>query len=164
MPGLSPWPAPSTTIRRPCRSAPATTGGGLSGAGSLNENAILSWQNGTIALGGGTTIGSSGELLASGPNPKALAGTLTNESAFSQLDGSGTLTVGVPGMGSGSLVNATGTLEMSLPSIAGDPASSLINSPLGTIKATASPSAPTVIAPHSPTRATWTWTAVPPSR
>ncbi len=125
------------------------SGGILSGptatTGTLDEKATLSWLGGSDALGGGTTIESSGQVLGSGPGFKGLAGTLTNLSAFSRLDGAGTLSLGVAGVGPGTIVNAAGTIEMSLPSITGTAGSSLTNTALGTLQETASSSAPTVI-------------------
>ncbi|HEY7308360.1 MAG TPA: hypothetical protein VH643_03255 [Gemmataceae bacterium] len=125
------------------------SGGLLSGptatTGALDEYAIFSWLSGTLALGGGTTIEGSGELLASGAGAKALAGTLTNMSPLSRLDGGAPLSLGAPGIGPGTLISATGTLEISLPAITGVPGSLFSNLPLGTIQATSPASAPTVI-------------------
>jgi hypothetical protein len=126
------------------------TGGTLTGptatTGVLEENAILSWLGGTLALGGGTTIGSSGQVLASGGGGKTLAGTLTNMSATSRLDGSGGLTLGAGGVGPGTLVNAAGTLEISLPFITSIIAgSSMTNTALGILNVTSPASAPTTI-------------------
>jgi hypothetical protein len=91
-----------------------TSAGSLIGSGDLDIGRDFTWNGGTLAPSGGTTIESSGDFKTLGADPKVLASNFTNMSAFSSLGGTGDLTLN----DGATFDNAVGTTDISLPSIA----------------------------------------------
>ncbi len=92
-----------------------SSGGTISGTGSYTDGTTFTWEGGTLGPAGGTTIFSSGDFKTVGPgtNIYTLGASLLNESAFTDLGGSGTLV-----LNSGVIFdNAVGTVDVSLSSI-----------------------------------------------
>ncbi|HWG42195.1 MAG TPA: hypothetical protein VN688_05365 [Gemmataceae bacterium] len=90
-------------------------GGTIGGTGDLSVVAEFTFLGGTLGPAGGTTIESSGDFKTDGGGTKTLANDLTNMSAFTDLNGTGTLSI-ASGV---TYLNAAGTTEVELPSISG---------------------------------------------
>lgn len=117
-------------------------GGLLGGGGSVVNYGTVTWTGGTIALTGG--IDNHGDFASSGSSPLTLSTTLTNESTFCHLDGTGGLSLTG---GGGSIDNLSGIMTVSQPTITNGTGGTggITNSALGTFEVTAPSSTPAIV-------------------
>jgi hypothetical protein len=114
-------------------------------SGAINVNSNFNWLGGTIVLGLGVTVNSSGTFTTSGPAPKTLYSPLINESAFTSLGGAGPLGLFGP---FASIENRFGLMKVSLPAITATSTSTagvITNDAGADFEATPPDAAPTVI-------------------
>lgn len=116
-------------------------GGFLYGPGNIQDNSAFNWTGGTLAVAGG--LYNTSDFTASGSNTLSLDTTVSNESLFMNLVGTGTLGLD-PG---GAINNLAGTVFLSQSTVSNTNGGTggITNSALGILDVTAPATAPTVM-------------------
>jgi hypothetical protein len=115
--------------------------GFLYGPGDIQDNSAFNWTGGTLAVAGG--LYNTSDFTASGSNTMSLDTTVSNESLFMNLVGTGTLGID-PG---GAINNISGTVFLSQSTVSNTNGGTggITNSALGILDVTAPATAPTVM-------------------